>query len=331
MALFCWNGNVLQILRKDRMTDITFPDIGASRGKFNAPVFSKDERYIAVCEGSKIYIHDAQDSKIITPPEQFKNTVFFVRFDDADRVYYIEGNRIGRWDLTAQKVETLYHMSRAVHGPEWLGVSPDGRYISFCKYRSGSDHLFIFDVQTKECRDLKCSLYHYIWIDQTHIAWTLLGGLKILDVESGKSTTLVRGWKDLYKKTGKEYAALLEKFCGKEDIDIYTYLDLLGCKDGKLYFSLRVRYHYRDNEADLSEKLKKIGHQGVWSVGTDGTNPAFCYVIPDEFVKAIHKGFLSDGSIYWLEPEALHIAGGGSVKRMDAPCAPVIDHRTRNK
>ncbi len=329
VSWYRWAENILQVTKKDEVIEIMFPGITTPQSEFNAPVFSKDERYIAVRDGRKIYIYDSKHNKIIESPCKFKDPVFFVRFDTFNKVFYVEGNRIGFWDINTQKVETLYNMNRAVHGPESLGVSPNGRYVSFCKYRSGGYYLFIYDTLKQICRDLKFTLYHYIWIDETHIAWTLSGGLKVLDVESGKSKTLIKDWSALYKKAKKEDAAMLEKFCSKENTN--THLNLLGFKDGKLYFSLWVDYYYRNNENDLREELKSIHHKGIWVVNEDGTKPAFCYTKPDEFMKAIHKGIMTDGNIYWLDPGVLNIFDGKEVKRIEGPYMPVVYYEMRNK
>ena len=145
-----WRENVLQILRNNReveikFSDITIPQLVEISVPVCTPIVSKDERYIAVRSGKKIYVHDGQNNEIIESPGKFKDYVHYVRFDDFNHIFYIEGNRIGVWDIHTQKAETLYNMNRAVHGPEWLGVSPDGRYVSFCKYRSNGYYLFIYD------------------------------------------------------------------------------------------------------------------------------------------------------------------------------------------
>ena len=329
MSWYRWTENILQVTKKDEVVEIMFPDITVPQSEFNAPVFSKDERYIAVLDGRKIYIYDSEHNKIIESPCKFKDPVFCVRFDIFNKVFYVEGNRIGFWDINTQKVETLYNMNRAVHGPEWLGVSPDGRYISFCKYRSGGYYLFVYDAVKQMCRDLKLSLYHYTWIDETHIAWTLSGGLKVLDIESGKSKTLIKDWSALYKKAKKEDKAMLETFCSREHT--HTNLDLLGFKDGNLYFSLWVSHYYRDNENDPWEELKSIHHDGIWVVNEDGTKPKFCYTMPDEFLKAIHKGIMEDGSLYWRDTDTLNIFDGGEIKRIKGSYRPVIYHEMRNK
>ena len=329
MSLYRWTENILQVSKKDEVIEIMFPGITTPQSGFNAPVFSKDERYIAVLDSRKIYIYDSKHNKIIESPCKFKDPVFFVRFDAFNQVFYVEGNRIGFWDINTQKVETLYNMNRAVHGPEWLGVSPNGRYVSFCKYRSGGNYLFIYDTVKQICRDLKLSLYHYIWIDETHIAWTLSGGLKVLDIESGKSKTLIKNWSALYKKAGREDAAMLEQFSSKEHTN--TDMDLLGFKDGNLYFSLWVSHYYRNNETDLREELKSIHHKGIWMVNEDGTKPSYCYTMPDEFLKAIHKGIMADSSIYWLDADALNIFDGKEVNRIEGAYRPVIYHEMRNK
>ena len=334
MTWYRWRENVLQILRNDReveikFSDITIPQLAEISVPVCTPIVSKDERYIAVRSGKKIYVHDGQNNEIIESPGKFKDYVHSVRFDDFNHIFYIEGNRIGVWDIHTQKAETLYNMNRAVHGPEWLGVSPDGRYVSFCKYRSNGYYLFIYDTVEQICRDLKLSLFHYSWIDETHIAWTLSGGLKVLDVESGKSKTLLRDWSAVYKKTERESAAMLEKFCSKDNT--YTNLDLLGFKNGKLYFSLWVNHYYRNDKNDLREELKSIEHRGIWMVAEDGANPTLCYTMPDEFLKAIHKGIMADGKVYWLEADTLIIFDGKDVERIDGAYNPVEYYEKRNR
>ena len=322
VSWYRWSNNLLQISKNGQISEILFPDFTVPPSEYHAPVLSKGNRYVAVWYEKTIYVHDAQNDQIFVAPVKFKAPAFDLVFDSSDRLYYCEGNRIGYWDLANQKIEPLYNMARAVHGPESLGVSPSGRYISFCKYRSAGYYLFIYDTVTQTCKDQKFSLYHYIWIDETHIAWTLSGGLKVLDVETGKSKTLLKDWSAVYKKAAKKDADLLEAFSTTENV--YTDLDLLGFKDGKLYFSLYISPFSRRAPRNLS-------HLGIWSIDTSGSCPAFCYTMPDGFYKAIHKGFTENGSIHWGEEEALNIFDGKSIRRLIGPYHASIYYQKINR
>lgn len=309
MVSYCWEKNVLHILDNGKITDIVFPDITLPKSEYDTPVVSCNKRYVAVPDGRQIYVYDNQNDKVTAFPEKLENSVYEVRFDSLDRIYYIEGNRIGRWDLSTQKTVLLYNMGRAVHGPESLGVSPDGRYISFCKYCSSSDYLFVLDTLTGECRDLKFSIYHYVWVDESHIAWSKYGGLKILDVRTGKSKTILKDYLTVIKKCRKEDSPWLEPFRTLSDVS--TNIDLLGHKNGQLYFSLWVYKYFDPNMNEAS-----IHHKGIWKVNTAGSDLAFCYVIPDEFMKAIYKGFMANGSIYWRTGESLNLFDGAKFQKI---------------
>ena len=330
MAWFRWQENILQIFREDKTIDIAFPEIQKPSEAFHPPVFSMSGRYVAVADAKKIYVYDFKNNKYPESPGTFRNVNSTLRFDALDRIYYCDCNHIRCWDIAAQKVELLYTMSKAVHGPHSLGISPDCRYVSFCKYRSSNDYLYIYDTKSKQCMDMKRSLYHYIWIDETHIALTKCGGLNVLDVENGKNKTLIKDWTALYKKSGKDAASQLEMFCGKAKEHTYTDISVIGFKDERIFFFLSVSYYYREDEDNLHEELKSIHHKGVWSVARDGTNPVFHYATPDQFMKAIYKGFMEDGSIYWLDGENLNIFNGKERKRIASPCRPVRYYGMQN-
>ena len=331
MEWFRWTENKLQIFGDDRTIEIVFPEIQAPNEMFHPPVFSADGRYIAVADSEKIYAYDLLNGKHLESPGKFRNVTLTLRFDARNRIYYCDCNHIGRWDLAAQKIEPLYTMSRVVHGPESLGISPDCRYVSFCKYRSSSYYLYVYDTETKQCMDMKLALYRYAWLDETHIVWTGGSGLRILDIESGKSSTPIKDWSAIYKKSKKHDADLLNMFCGKARGRVNTDIALLGVKDGRIMFSLWVSHYYRENEENFLEDLKSIEHRGVWSAEKDGTNPAFCYADPDIDGKAVYKAFREDGSFFWKDEENLHIFDGKAVRRMDLPCSPVRYYEMRNR
>lgn len=310
-----WNKCTLQLYNDGAITDIVFPE-----ELYEKPVFNNTERYIAVPTENKIYIYDCQTSSFKTLMYKSKY-VREIRFDNNNKLYYTDGNNIGVMNTSDSVDRILYNVGRTPHNPQDLGVSPDGRFVSFCRYRSDKLCLYLYDTQTEVLNDYRLSVYHYAWLDNEHIVYSKNGGLKVLNVNTGKSQLIVKDHKSLIK-INKENAKLFNSFTGIERASLYTYLDLLRVLNDEIYFSLSINCHSTDNKLietmlkDLSEhgifssdsynfnigKPKEtIKHYGIWSVNPKKNTATYHFEFSDDYIKTTsgYKFLMNNGNLAW--------------------------------
>lgn len=309
MILHNWNGSTLTLSYDGEMSEIVFPEVTNC-----PPVFSESKRYIAVGAVKNVYIYDVENKAMASHPVKSKEKVREPRFDTHDRLYFADKNSVIRWDFNARKSECLISLPRAFHGPEALGISPDEKYVSFCKYRSDSYYLYLLNTETGECKDLKFSVYNYLWLDETHIAWTKSGGIKILDTETCKSKTVVNDYKSILKKCGNDDKKYLEPFAVSQNPG--TNMDLYGVRDGRLIFWLWV-YQFSGDGPEMH-------HKGLWSVNTDGSDPRSIYNIPQEIFSGLFVHFLEDGNFYADKKDTAYVFDGVSKKEFPRTWRPIV-------
>ncbi len=290
MSFYKWNGCNLEIYETQQIKSIFFP-----KKICGYPICSYSKRYIAVAAESKIYIYDSENESFIQIPYKSKYLRRNMRFDKKDNLYYIDGNNIGVIDLKSGKDAFLYALAKKHHGPQNLGVSPDGRYISFCRYRNDNLSLFVFDKEENELKDYKISVYHYSWLNENNIVLSKGGGLKLLDINTGKSQLLLKDHKSLTKKCSKENAGIFDVFNGIDKLSLWVDLDLLRVINKKIYFSLAIDY-FGGGATD-----KSLKHYGIWSIDYNEKKAKFCYEFPDDYRKASagYKFLMSKGNIAW--------------------------------
>lgn len=323
-----WNKSTLQLYNDGAITDIVFPE-----ELYEKPVFNNIERYIAVPAENKIYIYDCQTHSFKTLMYKSKYIRREIIFDKYDKLYYIDGNNIGVMNTKDSVEQILYNIGRTPHNPQNLGVSPDGRFVSFCWYRSDNLCLYLFDMQTGELKDYKISLSHYAWLDNEHIVWSKYGSLKVLDINTGKSQLIVKDHKSLIK-INKENAKLFDSFTVIDRTSLYTDLDLLQVLNNEVYFSLAISCYRTDNKLietmlkDLHEhgifssdscsfnagKQKEIiKHYGIWSVNPKNNTATYHFEFSADYIKAIpgHKFLMNNGNLAWKNSD-WHISDGKS-------------------
>lgn len=314
MLLYRRINNQMQLCEGNDILSLPLAEEGLAE-----PVLNWDKQYAAFHDGRKICIYDRQNGRLIDVPVRCRHAFGQMRFDRANRLYCIDGNTIFRWQIGASTLEPLYTLKRAQHGPRDIGVSPDGRYVSFRKYRADSYWLFLLDTATGECRDLKTSIYHYIWVDNTHLAWTKGAGLKLLDASTGKSKTLIRDHTTLLKKISQEDAAHLAAFASADDEYPIDSLDLLGLRDGMLYFSLTL-YQFSAG----------LEHRGIWRVKPDGTAAQYCFPMPAEFQQTAYQYFTEEGHLVWLGSTSA-VFDGSATHQLTDGWQPACLFTSRNR
>ena len=310
MSFYKWNGCKLELNENGKITEILFPE-----EVWYAPVISSSRRYVAASALNKIYVYDFESETIITLSHKAKYHIGdSIRFDKKDNFYYIDGNDIGFVDIENRKDTFLYNVGRKQHGPENIGVSPNGRYVSFCRYRSDGKFLYLFDTQKEIIKDYKFSVYHYAWLDDDHIVWSKGGGLKVLDVNTGKSQLIVKDHKSLIKKIDKDNARMFDVFNGIDSTSLWTSLDLLRVLNGNIYFSLATGCFGNG-----------VKHYGIWSINLEENTVKFHYEFSGEYLKANAgwKFLMNNGNLAWKRNE-WHIFDGETEKTLSGDWDQVI-------
>ena len=192
----------------------------------------------------------------------------------GNTLYFSDGNSFWRWRLGERQGEKLVRFQQAKGAPMGLGISPEGRYLSYYKYRSGNKVLHLYDLDTGEVRDTKCSIFHYHWLDETSVVYTKSSGVKALDIKTGRCTTILRGYRDILRwGSAPDILAPFER-----EKEVWEEMDLLGISGGRLWFSLRLCC---PREAALrSGSEREPFHHGIWSSAVNGSQPRFHFECP---------------------------------------------------
>lgn len=170
-----------------------------------------------------------------------------------------------------------------------LDISPEGRFLSYYKFRSDSRMFHLYDLETGAVRDLKFSIFRCCWVDEGRVAWSKSAGLKLLDVASGKSRTVLRGVKDILKRDSG-WAESLGPFTQEE---AWEELHLLGPRDGRLWFTLRLQV----SGSPAGPGSRPPSHTGVWSVEPDGSRPKLQLLLPELPPNLNGPRLLPDGGV----------------------------------
>ncbi len=300
MSFYKLNDCKLELNENGDVTEIVFPE-----KVYGIPTYNSSRRYVAVSSLNKIYVYDFESETIITLSHKSKHPISDIRFDKKDNLYYIDGNNIGFIDIKTSKDTILYNVGKKQHNPQNIGVSLNGRYVSFCRYRGDNLCLYLFDTQRGELRDYKLSIYHYTWLDDDHLVWSKGGGLKVLDVNTGKSQLIVKDHRSLIKKIGKENTNIFDEFNGIDSTSLFINLDLIRVLNGSVYFSLAINYFGNG----VPEDAKK--HYGIWSINIEENTVEFHYDFSSEYRKANagYKFLMNDGSLAWAKND-WHIFDG---------------------
>lgn len=296
MSFYKLNDCKLELNENGKITEIVFPE-----KVYGVPTFNNSRRYVAVSSVNKIFVYDFENETIRTLLHKSKYYLTDVRFDKRDNLYYVDGNNIGVIDIITSSDTILYNVGKKQHNPQNIGVSPNGRFVSFCRYRGDNLCLYLYDIQKEEFVDYKLSVYHYAWLDDDRIVWSKGGGLKVLDVNTGKSRLIVRDHKSLIKKIGKEKVEMFDDFEGIDNSSLCIDLNLLRVLNGNIYFSLAINYYGNDAKQ----------HYGIWSINLEENAVKFHYEFPSEYRKAVAgwKFLMNDGNLAWAR-NGWHIFDG---------------------
>lgn len=311
MIFYKWQENVLSIASNEWIKEITYPELTRTK-----PIFNKKKTYFAVGSETHLYIYDLLSDKMITYTYNYKAETNYINvcFDSKDRVYFWDKNAIMRWDFKNEKIETIYTMTRFIHPPCDFSLSPNEKLLAFRRYKSSAYYMYVLNLETLEYSELKFAVYHYFWIDNSHIAWSLSGGIKSFDLNTRKNKALIKDFKTVYKKCNKIDKEKLEYFMTAPNTE--SCIDLLDIKEDKLIFSLYVFQL-------LDECYYQQKHIGLWSVNFDGANPSFISSYPVEFINGIFCCYLKNGIFYNRDDNNAKICDGVKTIKFDNKWWPV--------
>ncbi len=115
-----------------------------------------------------------------------------VWFPRQARLAFSNGCSICILDASTGSSEEVYRFAREPQAPNDICLRPDGRGLSFLKSVGDDRRIGVVDLDTGEGRVHSVSCFSYCWWDDEAILYVLGSGLKLLDVGSGKSHTLLR-------------------------------------------------------------------------------------------------------------------------------------------
>lgn len=282
--LFSENGVCTEI---ELPTSENLSELPVSRPFLIEPLLSPDQQYIAFSTDQQLYIFDRTKHELFSLSEKV-NGFYIADFSSANRLYYSDmKNNIWVWDPNHAAPQKLFHLARAIHGFQAIAISPNERYLAFLRYKGENKRLYLYDFSDNTTRDLHTSAYYFHWLDDTHIIWSLLGGLKILDITTGKSTTLLRDHRAIIKKCRTPDSSVLEAFFKQAKSYVFEDINLLSMQDDRILFFLRLSATGCDS------------YRAIWSIQTDGTDPRFHFTIPEEFPQSVIDSVHPNGQLFW--------------------------------
>lgn len=307
MILHQWNDNILKLASYDGVKEITFPEATCA-----VPHFNKNKRYFAVGCEKNAYLYDMQNDTMIAYPYQKSGYISNFCFDSKDRVYFSDKGSIVRWDFKNQETKILYTFPRAIHLPEMFELSPNEKLLAFTRYKSSGKYIYVLNLETLECTELKFAVFNYLWIDNSHIAWSLSGGIKVLDLSTKKNKSLIKDYEAVYKKCNKADKEKIEYFLTAANTE--SCVDLIGKKDDNLIFALDV--------FQLENFENNPRHKGMWYYDLNAKKSTYIRSLPLEFC-GLTTYYLDNDFVYASDSERAMISNGTILKEFDRRWLPV--------
>lgn len=190
----------------------------------------------------------------------YNKTAYDLMFHtDQDKLYFNSGNTINIIDIHTGIFTKLVKFSSIEFSPMSLCISEKGNYLSYHKWKSNRQRLYIYDLLSNKEFDMGISFYGYSWLDNQHIIYSLRNGLIVFNVNTKKSEKIIRNAKSLLKQ-------YLDKIDEKYIISTFNGVDLVIDKIEKpVYCNTRIYF-----EVFLLSGEKK--HIGIYSITKDKTD-----------------------------------------------------------
>jgi len=119
----------------------------------------------------------------------------------SQRLAFSNGTTICVVNTSDGSTQELFCFSKAPVAPTEISIRPDGEGLAFLKWVGDDKRIGVVDLGSGRGRVLPVSCYSYSWWDDNTILYVLGSGLKLLDIATGKSTSLLRDLKP-FVKTG---------------------------------------------------------------------------------------------------------------------------------
>ena len=312
MMLWRSEGNSLYLRENQQDWNVEFP-VELIDNRWSELRINEDGRYLIYSDIKQIWLYDRQEERLLQLPHKVKKNDMLgdLVMDKEHTLYYSDCGNFWRWRIGEAHPQKLYHFQHIRRGPHDLKISPDGRYLSYFKWRSDDKRLYLYDIQRGTEIDWKFSMYHYDWLDQKHLAWTKYGGIKVLNVETGERQLVLRDYKAVLKRYNGGATEPLQPFLKRESV--MEDLDLLGNWEGRFWFCLRllsVDIHM-DWETRIKTEGETLLYCGIWSVDSTGMDIQFHYAPPEEDMWRGNASCLEmgqEGKLTWFDKiGSLHI------------------------
>lgn len=120
-----------------------------------------------------------------------------VWFPDSERLAFSNGTAICVANTSDDSTEELFCFSKAPVAPTEISIRPDGGGLALLKWVGDDKRIGVVDLDSGRGRILPVSCFNYSWWDANTILYVLGSGLKLLDIATGKSKSLLRDLKPL--------------------------------------------------------------------------------------------------------------------------------------
>ena len=154
MRFYRLMGSDFQILDGEKITHVPLPGplapgvyahlVGGERYAAigNSRATAEGLRYVPE-EAHGLWLYDQQEGQLLTVPIKVTKEDCFTAdsiMGPGNTLYFSDGNSFWRWRLGERQGEKLVRFQQAKGAPMGLGISPEGRYLSYYKYRRGSGY-----------------------------------------------------------------------------------------------------------------------------------------------------------------------------------------------
>lgn len=233
-------------------------------------------------ESKGIYICDLIEESI---RQIYSKQSYDLVFDTLqERLFFNSGNTINIFDLHSRSSSKLYKFTRINGAPISLSTDVDGCYLSYSKWKSNKQRLFIYDLLENNETELGVSFFNYCWLDNHHIIYAQYSGLSVLNIHTKKSEKIIRDAKSLIKGYGKnsEDAFEIVRFQGA-DLIVDNIFNPVLCNE-RIYFQVFL--------AD-----KNTRHDGIYSISKNKTDLQ-CHFLSKHGIT--DYGFLTDRQTLYI-------------------------------
>lgn len=109
-------------------------------------------------------------------------------FPDASRLAFYSGKGLASVAADGSDEREHLRLGRFSWGPPSVSVSPGGSRLACVRWKGDDRHIATAHLPSGEARVQRPSCHHYAWFDEKTIAYDLGAGIRLLDVDSGRTS-----------------------------------------------------------------------------------------------------------------------------------------------